>query len=139
MKRFLTPAETPSANRIAVLLAATLILTTSCIYDAPNDRFYRTLWVCEEAPLESLTVEFLCGGSVSAIAPHAIGSYGTYDTQGNTAYFIDLRLSNYSDSAPRTIILEEAHRSNDQLLLCWHYSDSPVSYTTHLVRKGSYD
>ena len=139
MKRFLTPAETPSANRIAVLLLAMVILTTSCIYDAPNDRFYRTLWVCEEAPLESLTVEFLCGGSVSAIAPHAIGSYGTYDTQGNTAYFIDLRLSNYSDSAPRTIILEEAHRSNDQLLLSWHYSDSPVSYTTRLVRKGSYD
>ena len=139
MKRFLTPAEAQSASLTVVLLAATLILTSSCIYDAPNDRFYRTLWVCEEAPLESLTVEFLCGGSVCTIAPHAIGSYGTYDTQGNTAYFIDLRLSNYSDSAPRTIILEKAHRSNDQLLLSWHYSDSPVSYTTHLVRKGSYD
>ena len=139
MKRFFTPAETPSANLTTILLAATLILTTSCIFEAPNDRFYRTLWVCEEAPLESLTVEFLCGGSVCTIAPHAIGSYGTYDTQGNTAYFINLRLSNYHDSAPRTIILEEAHRSNDQLLLRWHYSDSPVSYTTHLVRKGSYD
>ena len=139
MKRFLTPVETPSANLIAVLLAATLILTSSCIFEAPNDRFYRTLWVCEEAPLESLTVEFLCGGSVSAIAPHAIGSYGTYDTQGNTAYFIDLRLSNYHDSAPQTIILEEAHRTDDLLLLSWHFAGSSVSYTTRMVRKGSYD
>ena len=139
MKRFLTPAETPSANLIAVLLAATLILTSSCIFDAPNDRFYRTLWVCEEAPLESLTIEFLCGGSVCTIAPHAIGSYGTYDTQGNTAYFIDLRLSNYHDSAPQTIILEEAHRTDDLLLLSWHFAGSSVSYTTRMVRKGSYD
>ena len=191
MKRFLTPAETPSANLIAILLAATLILTSSCIYDAPNDRFYRTLWVCEEPPFNNaeavstygleeggdnlsdggrLTVEFLCDGKVTVTATGAVGSYGSYDTYGTTAYFAGLELSyyigdsgtgigtnnvtgsesgsdfgdgtgsNFNPGASRiVIILEEAHRTDDLLLLSWHFAGSSVSYTTRMVRKGSYD
>ena len=169
MKRFLTPAETPSANLTAVLLAATLILTSSCIFEAPNDRFYRTLWVCEEPPFNNaeavstygleeggdnlsdggrLTVEFLCDGNVTVTATGAVGSYGSYDTYGTTAYFAGLELKYYlgdagtggNSSGNRIIIvLEEAHRTDDLLLLSWHFAGSSVSYTTRMVRKGSYD
>ena len=201
MKRFFTPAETPSASPFtagrtlifnAAHLIAAVLLTASCIYDSPDDQFYRTLWVSKEAPFGNaddiagyglnegqddrtvdgsvddsgsadglvddstdgsatgdsllncgkLTIEFLCGGSVSVTAPGAIGSYGTYDTHGTTAYFANLRLSYYidgPDNAPLVIVLEEAHRTDDLLLLSWHYFGSPVSYTTRLVRKGSYE
>ena len=173
MKRFLTPAETPSASLTVVLLLAMAILTTSCIFDAPNDRFYRTLWVCEEPPFNNaeavstygleeggenlsdggrLTVEFLCDGKVTVTATGAVGSYGSYDTYGTTAYFAGLELSYYiGDSGTGTgsnlnpgasrivIILEEAHRTDDLLLLSWHFAGSSVSYTTRMVRKGSYD
>ena len=187
MKRFLTPAETPSASLTVVLLVATLILTSSCIYDAPNDRFYRTLWVCEEPPFNNaeavstygleeggnylskggrLTLEFLCDGNITVTATGAVGSYGTYDTYGTTAYFAGLELSyyigdsgigtgtgsesgsdfgdgtgsNFNPGASRiVIILEEAHRTDDLLLLSWHFAGSSVSYTTRMVRKGSYD
>ncbi|MBE6250695.1 MAG: hypothetical protein E7111_03490 [Bacteroidales bacterium] len=157
----------------AVALVATILLFASCIYDAPDDRFYRTLWVSEEPPFGDamatygvgvsgnagdnsddtvggndvasagrLTIEFLCGGTVSVTATGAVGTIGTYDTYGETAYFASLRL-NYQSGVrgtdPVVIILEEAHRTDDLLLLSWHYSGSPVSYTTRLVRKGSYE
>ena len=40
---------------------------TSCIYEAPDDKFYRTLWKSEEVPLgpfdiSTITLEFLCNG-----------------------------------------------------------------------------
>ena len=147
MKRFFTRADTPSATfsgpyrilRPIIKLLSVTLLTTSCIFDAPDDTFYRTLWVCKEPPLEALTIEFLCGSSVSATAPRATGSYGTYDPHGNTVIFANLRLNSYLDSTPLVIILEEAHRTDDLLLLNWHYSDSPVSYTSRLIRKGSYE
>ena len=136
---------------------------SSCIYDSPNDRFYRTLWISEESPFNNaeavatygledggdnlsnrgrLTLEFLCDGNVTATATGAVGSYGTYDTYGTSAYFASLELSYYigdSDTDRIVIILEEAHRTNDLLLLSWHFAESSVSYTTRMVRKGSYD
>ena len=63
-------------------------------------------------------------------------TYCTYVPHGNTAHFANLRLNSYLDSTPLVIILEEAHRTDDLLLLNWHYSDSPVSYTSRLIRKG---
>ena len=164
---------------------------SSCIYDSPNDRFYRTLWISEESPFNNaeavatygledggnylsnggrLTLEFLCDGNITVTATGAVGSYGTYDTYGTTAYFASLELSYYingSDTGIGTnnvtgsesgsdfgdgtgsnfkpgasrivIILEEAHRTDDLLLLSWHFAGSSVSYTTRMVRKGSYD
>ena len=136
---------------------------SSCIYDSPNDRFYRTLWISEESPFNNaeavatygledggnylsnggrLTLEFLCDGNITVTATGAVGSYGSYDPYGATAYFASLELSYYingSDTDRIVIVLEEAHRTNDLLLLSWHFADSPVSYTTRMVRKGSYD
>ena len=136
---------------------------SSCIYDSPNDRFYRTLWISEESPFNNveavatygleeggnylsnggrLTLEFLCDGNITVTATGAVGSYGTYDTYGTTAYFASLELSYYigdSGTDRIVIVLEEAHRTNDLLLLSWHFAGSPVSYTTRMVRKGSYD
>ena len=136
---------------------------SSCIYDSPNDRFYRTLWISEESPFNNseavatygledgsdnlsnggrLTLEFLCDGNITVTATGAVGSYGTYDTYGTSAYFASLELSYYingSDTDRIVIILEEAHRTNDLLLLSWHFAGSSVSYTTRMVRKGSYD
>ena len=151
-----------------------ILLLTSCIYDAPGDRFYRTLWTSSEATFYTagtndatdigtdiatevstagdtdistaagitphrLTLEFLCGGSVSVYATGAVGSYGTYDTHGTTAYFTDLRLTYHNNDTPTVIIIEEAHRTDDLLLISWHYSGSATSYSTRMVRKSSYD
>ena len=151
-----------------------ILLLTSCIYDAPGDRFYRTLWTSSEATFNTagtndatdigtdiatevstagdtdigtaaditphrLTLEFLCGGSVRVYATGAVGSYGTYDTHGTTAYFTDLRLTYHNNGTPTVIIIEEAHRTDDLLLISWHYSGSATSYSTRMVRKSSYD
>ena len=86
-----------------------------------------------------LTLEFLCGGSVCVYATGAVGSYGTYDTHGTTAYFTDLRLTYHNNDTPTVIIIEEAHRTDDLLLISWHYSGSATSYSTRMVRKSSYD
>lgn len=151
-----------------------ILLLTSCIYDAPGDRFYRTLWTSSEATFYTavtndatdigtdivtevstagdtdigtaaditphrFTLEFLCGGSVCVYATGAVGSYGTYDTHGTTAYFTDLRLTYHNNGTPTVIIIEEAHRTDDLLLISWHYSGSAISYSTRMVRKSSYD
>lgn len=151
-----------------------ILLLTSCIYDAPGDRFYRTLWTSSEATFYTagtnnatdigtdiatevstagdtdigtaagitphrLTLEFLCGGSVCVYATGAVGSYGAYDTHGTTAYFTDLRLTYHNNGTPTVIIIEEAHRTDDLLLISWHYSGSATSYSTRMVRKSSYD
>ena len=151
-----------------------ILLLTSCIYDAPGDRFYRTLWTSSEATFytagtnnatdigtdiatevstagdtdigtaagitpHGLTLEFLCGGSVCVYATGAVGSYGTYDTHGTTAYFTDLRLTYHNNDTPTVIIIEEAHRTDDLLLISWHYAGSATSYSTRMVRKSSYD
>lgn len=198
MKTFFTTADTPL--RISVLLFL-LLFTNSCIYDEPDDSFYRTLWVCEEwkEVMESedrigkngldvtadysegtegyfgrstdgtdggkddalgasenrngaenshvgeiaeessrLTIDFLCDGKVRVTATGASGSYGNYEHHGNTAYLHNTRLSYPCDGNPVVIVIEEAHRTHDLLLISWHYSGSDISYSTRLVRKSSY-
>ena len=144
---------------------------SSCIYDSPNDNFYRTLWVSEEPPFSELgqssdgriTIEFLCGGSISVTATGAAGSYGTYQPYGNTAYFAGLTLTYYGDGAAiistyreakegdrndtksatdndtAKIVMEEAHRTGDILLVSWHIEGSPTSYSTRFSRRSSYE
>ena len=193
---------------------------SSCIYDSPNDNFYRTLWVSEEAPFSEIgqatesgtdgasstyeqksssisgriTLEFLCGGSISVTATGAAGSYGTYQPYGNTAYFAGLTLTYYGEGAAiiytyreseegdiamvlddvvsweedsvsehsegtasgndaseddnarkafdndsARIIIEEAHRTGDILLVSWHREGSPTSYSTRFIRHSSYE
>ena len=199
MKRLTSRADSPSAASlylfprrsiirlltIGIILSFTSQTITSCIFDSPNDSFYRTLWVSGEAPFSNpvetaffgdedshgpdfsgsggesgggsdggsgfssdpltrgtLTIEFLCGSNVRVTATGAVGSYGTYDHHGTTAYFANLRLTYHSDvpdTTPVVIVLEEAHRTDDLLLISWHYSGSAVSYTTRLLRKSSYE
>ena len=209
---------------------------SSCIYDSPNDNFYRTLWVSEEAPFSEIgqatesstdgatstyehkssstsgrvTLEFLCGGSICVTATGAAGSYGTYQSFDNSAYFVGLSLTYYGDGATvissyreaedgdngttdddtatlsdmtvseygetsdnslrdglddglgdgldygsnddsddetksqyyaysAQIIIEEAHRTGDILLVSWHREGSPTSYSTRFVRRSSYE
>ena len=142
---------------------------SSCIYDSPNDNFYRTLWVSEEPPFSELdqpsdgriTIEFLCGGSISVTATGSAGSYGTYQPYGNTAYFAGLTLTYYGDQAAiistyreaeddegtkatyasdlAILIIEEAHRTDDILLVSWHREGSPTSYSTRFIRRSSYE
>ena len=191
MKRLTSRADSPSVApshlfprrsiirllTIGIVLSFTSQTITSCIFDSPNDRFYRTLWVSGEAPFSNpvetaffgdedshgpdfsgsdggsgfssdpltrgaLTIEFLCGSNVRVTATGAVGSYGTYDHHGTTAYFSGLHLTYHSgipDTTAAVIILEEAHRTDDLLLINWHYSGSAVSYTTRLLRKSSYE
>ena len=188
-------------KRLLTILGMICALS-SCIYDSVNDNFYRTLWVSEEPPFSEasrsadgrITIEFLCGGSISVTATCAAGSYGTYQTYGNTAYFADLTLTYYGDGAAiistyreaeesdtvivkddvvswddnpvpeygetsgdnangsgsddgwrafdndsAQIIIEEAHRTGDILLVSWHREGSPTSYSTRFIRRSSYE
>ena len=184
-------------KRLLTILGMICALS-SCIYDSVNDNFYRTLWVSEEPPFSEasrsadgrITIEFLCGGSISVTATCAAGSYGTYQTYGNTAYFVGLTLSYYGDAATiiatyreteeygtaiveddvvsgndnpvseyretsgdsdgynaksssgnesTTIIIEEAHRTGDILLVSWHREGSPTPYSTRFIRRSSYE
>lgn len=141
-------------------LMAAALSATSCIYDTPDgDHFFRTLWTSSEAPFENLTIEFLCGGNISAKADNAAGSYGSYQPSGKTAWFTGLHLilenspasdaiaddSSQTEEQDRTettreglIIIEEAHRTDDLLTIIWHHSGSPTSCSTRLRRLSSY-
>ena len=160
---------------------------SSCIYDSTDDNFYRTLWVSEEAPFSEvgqdseshITLEFLCGGGICVTATGATGSYGTYQSFDNTAYFVGLTLTYYGEGAAviatyreseesdtvtiddswkaenlsegtdrdakatsnnnALVIIEEAHRTGDILLVSWHREGSPTSYSTRFIRRSSYE
>ena len=113
-------------------LMAAFFFATSCIYDAPDDRFYRTLWTSAQSEFS------------------AFGSYGSYETHELTAYFTGLSITYDAFTA----IIEEAHRTDDLLLISWHVAEplsasqmkmagrldvsTGVSYTTRLHRLSSY-
>lgn len=127
---------------VIITLLAAASASTSCIYDRPaGDYFYRTLWSSAEAPFDGLTLEFLCGGSISAQATNAAGSFGTYQPEGQTAYFTDLHLiiDKPKENPSGLIIIEEAHRTNDLLIMYWHYSGSTSTRHTRLHRLSSYE
>ena len=85
-----------------------------------------------------LTIEFLCGNSVRASASGYAGSYGTYTFHDNTARFENLSLSSCINGSPIVIIIEEAYRTDDLLLITWHRSGSETSHSMTLRRKSSY-
>lgn len=145
-------------KRVAIwLMCLGHFLLSSCIYDSPKgDDFYRTLWTSDEPPLGSITLEFLCEGNVCIISECGVGSYGKYETFDHTAYFSSLRMQYYTnrldgltdesvchlEQNPEglvTIVLEEAHRTDDLLLISWHFSESAISHSTRLVRRSSYE
>ena len=105
---------TPHKAATTTCILAALILA-SCIYEAPDDRFYRTLWESSDShtPFGPVTLEFLCGEKVSVSAPGTIGSFGSYAPSGATATFTNLTLTRGTFTAR----LIHAHHQGDKLTL----------------------
>jgi hypothetical protein len=127
-------------KRIYLLgLAAFISLTafSSCIFEAPGDEFYRTLWISEEVPLgpfevDELTLEFLCENGISLKTDNStIISYGTYDSNEQTAIFHDLTM----DMQGLTITFVDAQLSGKTLFLRWRVENSVYPFTTAMHRK----
>ena len=136
---------------ISIIVAA-YVLMTSCIYEAPGDRLYRTLWKSSEEPLKELTIEFHCDNWISArFSQDSLASFSRYEPHRNTAIFQDLRISLDGTSA----IIEEAHRQDDTLTIYWHLTQDGTSgplilqsgqsvnpeeeYSTKLYRLSAYE
>lgn len=99
-----------------ICIMAALILS-SCIYEAPGDRFYRTLWESDpDTPFGTVTLEFLCGGQVAVSAPGCIGSFGRYIPSGTSATIDGLSLTVDGIEAAIT----HAVRNGDSLTLTWY-------------------
>ena len=120
-------------------------IATSCIYDAPGDQFFRTLWTSEGVQLgpfevSSLTLEFLCDEEVSITitdrSRQITGyTYGRYSPENMTAVLEGLRIN--IQNIEVTFI--EAHRDGNTLFLVWKIEDSAYQFTTTLQRKSSYN
>ncbi len=138
------------ANKLPAALAicaAAAFIFTSCIFDAPGDRFYRTLWNSSEASfgtfsVDELRLEFLCGQSISIVVednssgvPVKTARYGSYETDGETAALKGLTISLQGSE----ITFMEAHRNDDTLFLIWRAEDSDQDFTTVMHRLSSYD
>ena len=128
-----------SRSIIAILMTAAL-MSTSCIFDAPGDKFYRTLWESDETPLgpfevKEVTLEFLCENYISLKTDATSRtSYGTYDFNDYTAVFQDLSL----ELRGHTITFIDAQLSGSTLFLRWRIDDSVYPFTTAMHRLTSY-
>ena len=113
----------------------------SCIFDAPGDKFYRTLWECTEVPLgpfdvNELTLEFLCGNAISLKTDTSPGIiYGTYDSDGETAIFHDLVV----ELQGLTVTFIDAQLSGSILFLRWRVENSIYPFTTPMHRQSTYN
>ena len=118
-----------------------MVAATSCIFDAPGDKFYRTLWKSEQTPLSPLnvqefTLDFLCGQKVCIKTDTGtITSHGIYETCGQTAIFQNLIM----DADGQTITFIKAERDKDTLILYWETDESSEPSATTLQRVGSYE
>lgn len=118
-------------------IVAAAFTGTSCIFEAPGDEFYRTLWISEEVPLgpfevDELTLEFLCENGISLKTDNStIISYGTYDSNEQTAVFHDLTM----DLQGLTITFIDAQLSGQTLFLRWRVENSVYPFTTAMHRK----
>ena len=154
-------------GRLLLMVLVVPFGLSSCIYDSYEDEFYRTLWVAENfiggsstndpkgnsseglegissngpsrASCSKVTLEFLCGGSVSIQADGAIGSYGTYQADGTRAEFKNLTLTYQTGSATTVFIIEEATRKDDKLQLNWHNTKSRAAQFTTMRRLSAYE
>lgn len=141
--RMTFPPLSTAIRAITVLIF--LVSLTSCIYDAPGDKFYRTLWTGTDSNLGKVTVEFLCGGQICIKSPDAVGSYGVYESDGQAASFegVSLRYDAISleraATGPSLVIVEEAHRNGDTITLFWHLEGSSEVHTLVLERLSAYE
>lgn len=130
-------------KRIHLLgLAAMAVLfgTNSCIFEAPGDKFYRTLWACGQSPrtpleVEAMTLEFLCGQRITLRdSAGIIFAHGTYSPDGNVAVLNEV--SAVIDQV--TVTFLEAHRNGDTLFLLWLPADMTSPFTTTMQRQSAY-
>lgn len=134
----------PTSRAFTVLVLLTSM--TSCIYDAPGDEFYRTLWTGTDNTLGKVTVEFLCGGHICIKSQDAAGSYGVYESDGQAASFegVSLRYGGATSleratTGPSLVIIEEAHRNGDTITIFWHLEGSSEVHTLVLERLSAYE
>ena len=132
MKRTLLPL----LAAMGVLLGA-----NSCIFEAPGDKFFRTLWNSSQVPLgpmdvDALTLEFICGEKVTLKdGDGTIIAHGTYSPDGNVAVLNELVA--VVDGV--TISFVEAHRNGDTLFLLWRPEGMMYPFTTAMQRRSSYE
>jgi hypothetical protein len=119
---------------------ATALTATSCIFEEPDDRFYRTLWESTDMPLgpfeiDELTLEFLCGQSVSLKTDsNTIIAHGTYSCDDQTAIFSGLIV----ELDGHIITFIDAERHGDTLFLRWRIENSIYPFTTPMHRPSEY-
>lgn len=134
MKRLIYPLTA------AILWIAAVFCFSSCIFDAPGDKFYRTLWESTDVPLgpfaaNELTLEFLCGNSIKISTDARAGaSFGTYASNDQTAVFHDLTL----EFNGYLVTFIDAQLSGDTLFLRWRIEDSVYPFTTAMHRLSAY-
>ena len=128
-------------------MMAVVLCTSSCIYDAPGDKFYRTLWKSVPFPFESLdtdsssdnaalTVEFLCGRCITVQdSAGKIIAYGTYTPDGYAAIFAGLEFS----VGNVVVTFTQAQRNGDSLDLQWQVSTQRITHTLSLYRLSAYE
>ena len=123
-----------------IFLSLTLGLS-SCIYEAPGDKFYRTLWHSSQIspdPLstDALTLEFLCGERVTIKdGCGIIIAHGTYSPDGNVAALGEVT----AVIDETTVSFVEAHRNGDTLFLLWRPDGMLTPFTTAMERRSSYE
>lgn len=126
---------------LGLVAMAVLFGASSCIYEAPGDNFYRTLWKSSQIPLgpldvEALSLEFLCGERVTLKdGSGIIIAHGTYSPDGNVAVLGEV--SAVIDEV--TVTFLEAHRNGDILFLLWRPEDMMYPFTTAMERRSSYE
>ncbi len=121
-------------------LMAAAFATTSCIYDAPGDEFYRTLWKSTPEPLSpyqtgELTVEFLCDNRITVKDGGTIIAHGTYASDDHVAAFTGLEP--VIDGVRISFL--EAHRNGDTLFLMWCPENTVYPFTISLDRLSAYE
>lgn len=117
-----------------IILVIAAMTATSCIYDAPGDSFFRTLWESADENLGNITIEFLCGDQIMVKSSSAAGSYGTYESDGTAATFAGLTLT-YPD---RKATIREGYRKEDTLTIIWSYEDDSEAKQTQMHRLSAY-
>ena len=124
----------------AMTFAAIAIGTSSCIYDAPGDKFYRTLWKSSPEALapysnSEITVEFLCENMITVKEGATIIAYGNYSFDDDIAVFSNLQ----AVIEGHEINFIEAYRNGDTLLLQWSADLIQSPFTISLKRLSAYE
>ena len=126
---------------IAVMVfTAIAIGTSSCIYDAPGDKFYRTLWKSSPEALApystgEITVEFLCENTITIKENGTIIAYGNYSFDDYVAVFSNLQ----AVVGRHEINFIEAYRNGDALFLQWNAGGINELFTISLNRLSAYE